>query len=184
MFFVKRLGALLTGFSGVLLVWNLLTPENEDHRLNVILHGTLGVLFLVSVFTPFTVGAGLQVGAVFIGAFAVALAGDMQPAGALGALGVLLIYTYSKFQRLPLWVLIVVPLVQFANGFLAAYQCWYTPLLAFGHALCWATVPFVAVWVVWEMLNQYSEELVKQNRELLEINKELLGEGKCRRKPR
>jgi hypothetical protein len=67
-------------------------------------------------------------------------------------------------------------IAQFVFSFTASIIIGYTALIAIGHSVIWSSVPFVCVWLGWTIMRQFSEDVIKQNRDLLEINKELMEE--------
>lgn len=178
MSFSRRVSLVLGIFSLLLLVWNIVTPSNEDHVVNVAEHFILTLVFGITFVLPIKVSNVIQVVMIFIAAWIAAFTGDLQPSGAIGTAAVVLAYTYSKFQPLSAWILGTVSTTQFLGALWATQQAGYTPLVGIGHAVLWAVLPLVGVWLLWQALYEFAEKMLKQNRELLEINKTLVAGGK------
>lgn len=176
--FYHRVGLVMALFSLCSLVGNLLTPGNEHHYVNIFEQGVLVGAFGMSAVLPVSIGSWAQIGALFGAALVAALTGSLGAAGALGAGAVILTYVYGAFQTLPLRVVVGVGVVQGLTAFLAAMVEHRTLLGSFVAALLWTIFPLVGVWLLWSVLQEFAEKVVAQNRELLEINKNLMRGGK------
>jgi hypothetical protein len=172
----KRVGLVFAVFCLVLLAWNIATPSNEDHVLNIIEHSILSLLFIISVIIDNKVSRYIQIAALFVGSGITAISGDLQPASAVSTVAVIMAYVYWKFQTFNVYFLISVSVAQFIFSLTASIISGYTPLISTGHSVIWSAVPFVCVWLGWTIMRQFSEDVIKQNRDLLEINKELMEE--------
>lgn len=176
--FYRRAGVVFAGFCLLMLVWNLATPANEDHWLNVVEHSTLATGFVVSVFVRFPLARWVQVGMLFLGAWMTAFAGDIPPAATVGTLATILAYAYGKFQPFPQFLMLGIAIMQLGVTFTSSVIHGQPTLVAAGRAIVWALLPLVGVWLFWNIMQQFAEKVLKQNRELLEINKTLVAGGK------
>lgn len=174
----QRVGTVFTMFSLAALVGNLLTPENKDHLLNVLEQLVLTIVFIGTIVIRKEVAKPLQVGALFAAAAVAAFTRDIGPATILGTTAVLLTYVYGRFQRISKPRMTVVALVQASLALLAALRSGEPFPRALVMASLWAVFPLVGVWLLWSVFQSFAEEIIAQNRELLEINKTLVAGGK------
>lgn len=172
----KRVGLVFAVFCLVLLAWNIATPSNEDHILNIIEHSILSLLFIISAIIDNKISRYIQIVALFVGSGITAMAGDLQPASSVSTVAVVLAYVYWKFQTFNIYFLMSVSISQFVFSLTASIISGYTPLISIGHSIIWSSVPFLCVWLGWTIMCQFSDDVIKQNRDLLEINKELMEE--------
>jgi len=175
----RQVGAFFGIFTMIMLVWNLLTPDNHDHWLNVTEHSILSMLFLFSTSVKPSFGTILQIGALFLGAFMTATTGDIQPAGVVGMTAAILTYIYSRFQSFGLVTVSLVAGLQFSVAITGAVAAGYDPLVSFGHAIVWTAISLVGVWISWVALQQFSARILKTTKEVHEINKTLMSERKA-----
>lgn len=173
----RRTGAVFGAFCLLMLAWNIATPANEDHWINVIEHSVLSVIFLVSTMTSFRVSGFLQVLAFFLASWIATYTGDMQPSAVLGTTAVLLTFIYSRFHTLGPWLTSVVTTAQFFGVFSAASIAGYSPLISLGHACVWTMFSLVGVWLLWVAMQQFSSRVLKNSIEVHEINKTLMKKG-------
>jgi len=175
----RQVGVFFAIFTLIMLLWNLATPLNPDHWLNIVEHSILSVLFLFSTSLKSSPGTILQISSLFLGAFLTASTGDMQPAGMVGTVGVVLTYIYSRFQAFGTVTVSIVAGLQFAVVIVGALLADYPPLIAIGHAVMWTAASLVCVWVAWVALQQFSARILKTTKEVHEINKTLMSERKA-----
>ncbi len=175
----RLIGSIGLAFCSLLLFWNILTPENEDHWINVAEHSIIALSCLVSTGLRPGPGGFVQVVALLIGSGLTAYAGDLQPAGAVGGMAVLLTFLYSRFQTISNPVLVAITLFQFGSAFAAGLGAGYRPTIAMGHAFVWAVLPLVFVWIVWETMKKFSDRVLRASKEVHEINKTLMSERKA-----
>lgn len=173
----RRIGLGFATFCGLLLAWTIVTPENPDHLLCLAIHGVLTPLFAFSTMANVKVGGSIQVVGLFFGATLTAMAGDFQPASAVGSVAVLLIYAYGGFKSIRARVIVPVSVVQFGLTLWAALSVEFSVKVAVGHAVAWTSFSLVGVWAVWLIFQQYAVDIVKQNREVLELSKEIMKKG-------
>lgn len=180
----RRIGLGFASFCGLLLAWTIITPENPDHLVNLVIHATLAPAFAFSTMAGVKVGGWVQVAALFFGASLTAMAGDFQPASAVGSVAVLLIYAYGGFKSIRPSVIIPVSIAQFGLTLWAAWVGEYNLTIALGHALAWTSFSLLGVWVIWMIFQAYAKEILElerkiteQNREMLEATKEMLKKG-------
>lgn len=171
----QRVGIVFCTFSLLALIGNMFTPYNDDHLLNVIELGTLVALFGISIVIREKTSSILQLCLIFIAAMIAAYTGDLGPAGAIGTVGVVLTYVYGKFQRFDKRTIVIVAMLQGCIAFIGSMRSDHLCVEIIIQAILWALFPLVGVWIIWYIMLDFSEDLLKQNRDLLEINKELLG---------
>lgn len=172
----QKIGAGFALFCALMFGWAIITPSNPDHVLCLLIHGILTPMFLFSITKTVGVGGAIQVLALMIGSILTAIAGDFQPASSVGAMAVILVYAYSGFRSINIYVIIPVSLGQFALTFFAAVVNGFPMILSLGHAIAWTSFSLVAVWVVWIVFQQFAKDIVSQNRDLLDLSKKLKGE--------
>lgn len=170
----QRVGIVFCIFSLLALAGNVFTPYNNDHLLNVIELGTLVVLFGFSIVIQEKISSILQLCLIFIAAIIAAYTGDLGPAGAIGTVGVVLTYVYGKFQRFDRRTIVIVAILQGCIASIGSMRSDHLCVEIIIQAILWAVFPLVGVWLMWIILFQFSEKILRQNRELIEINK-LLG---------
>jgi len=174
----KRVGLVFGVFSLILLVWNIITPLNEDHTVNIIEHIFLMLMFSFSTVVKNPFNKYLQVSSLFVGSWIAGVLGELQASATVGTVAVILTYGYSAFQPLSKIVVIGAFVVQLLGVSFAALRAEYPLAVAFGHGLVWSLLPLLGVWLYWKLMQQFSKDLIAQNRELLEINKSLVAGGK------
>ncbi len=175
----RLIGSLIGAFSVFLLAWNLSTPVNPDHWVNVT--EDLVILFaaLLSVVQKPAFGAILQVGALFVGAWLTASTGDLPPAGVVGTVAIFLTYVYGGFQGLDEVKVIIVGALQLGGTFFGAMRFGHDPLLSLGHAVVWTAGSIVVVSIGWLAMRKYAEKVLRVSREVHGINKTLMSERKA-----
>src|SRR4030042_387667 len=173
----KRVGLVFGAFSLILLVWNIITPLNEDHIVNIVEHSFLVLMFSFSILIKNPFNKYLQVSSLFVGSWIAGALGELQASAAVGTVAVILTYGYNAFQPLSKVVIIGAFVVQLLGVSFAALRAEYPLAVAFGHGLVWTLLPLVGVWLYWELMQLFSKVLIAQNRELLEINKSLMSGG-------
>ena len=174
----QRVGVVFAGFSLASLVGNLLTPENEDHLLNVVEQLGLTMMFIMTIVGHREVAQHLQVGSLFVASAVAAVTGDVGVATVLGTVAVLLTYVYGKFQKIPKVKITIVAVVQGVLALVAALYSEQPFPRALVVASLWAVFPLIGIWLLWSVFQSFAEEVIAQNRELLEINKTLVAGGK------
>lgn len=167
----RQIGLGFATFCFYCLGWAFLTPENPDHLTNLLIHGVLGPLFLLSTTQKVVIGGGMQVFGLFFGAALTALAGDFQPASGVGSLSIFLIYAYGGFKSIRIGIVLPIAAVQFVGTGWAATVTGYPLVEAVGQAVTWTAFSLVGVWVIWLAFQRYAEKIVKQNRDMLELIK-------------
>ena len=172
----QKIGAGFALFCALMFGWAIITPSNPDHILCLLIHGILTPMFLLSITKNIRLGGTIQVLALLIGSILTAIAGDFQPASAVGAMAVLLVYAYNGFRSINIYVIIPVSLGQFALTFFAAVINGFPMILSLGHAVVWTSFSLVAVWAIWIVFQQFAKDIVSQNRDLLDLSKKLKGE--------
>ncbi len=175
----RLIGSIGLAFSSLLLFWNILTPENPDHWVNIIEDSIIALSCLVSTALRPGHGGFVQVISLLIGSGMTAYAGYLHPAGFVGGLAVLLTFLYSRFQTIGNPVLVAITLFQFGSAFSAGLAVGYRPTIAMGHAFVWAVLPLVFVWIVWETMKKFSDRVLRASKEVHEINKTLMSERKA-----
>lgn len=173
----RILAPILLVFSLLLLAWNIATPGNEDHVVNVAEDLILVAAFAASMFLTPAAGGMVQVAAMFIASSLTAYAGDFQPAAFVGALALMLTFAYRQFRTIPDYLLSMIVGVQFAGVFFAAMVVGYSVELSIGHALLWTVAPMVTVWVIWQIMKAWAPMVVKNSSEVHELNKKLMSKG-------
>lgn len=173
----RQIGLGFATFCFYCLGWAFLTPENPDHLTNLLIHGVLGPLFLLSTTQGVIAGGAMQVFGLFFGGALTALAGDFQPASGVGSLSIFLIYAYGGFKTIRVGVVLPIAVVQFVGTGWAATVTGYPLVEAVGQAVTWTAFSLVGVWVIWLAFQRYAKEIIKQNREVLDLQKEILKKG-------
>jgi hypothetical protein len=177
----QRFGITFSLFSLVTLVWNLFTPDNPDHLGNLLLAGGLCLPLAISYFLPHLVAKTLQVVAFACVAFFPTYFTGEPFFGAVSAvIGLALTYAYGGYRTHRAWKLPVTMSIVFIIFALA------TPIINLEstlRAFVWTVYVGLACAVLWMILEDvdarfhrlFASELIKQNRELLDINKKLAG---------
>lgn len=173
----RQIGLGFATFCFYCLGWAFLTPDNPDHLTNLIIHGILGPIFLLSTTQTVVIGGTMQVLGLFFGAALTALAGDFQPASGVGSLSIFLIYAYSGFKSIRIGVVLPIAVIQFVGTGWAATVTGYSVVEAVGQAVTWTSFSLVGVWVIWLTFQKYAADIIKQNREVLDLQKEILKKG-------
>lgn len=164
-----------------LIFWHLATPLNPDHALNMAMHPTLAVLFFVSVFLKSRPSVWLQIFALALGAVLCGSVGSFHAAAAVGIVAMILLYAQGNFGTMAVARVVVASSAQFVNVSVSAWIYGQSPVVAMGHGLVWLVASILVVMIFWVGFNHMYREIVKQNHDLNEVNKKLLGELHGRR---
>lgn len=180
----KRVAVMFAIFSGLSLVFNVFTPDNPDHLLNVIEHSCLVIVFVASFFAHKQFAGVLQILALSAAAFIPMQINDSPFFGAVISVFVLvLIYAYGGYRSSPWWKL---PTTFLTLLFLCAIaSSKFTPpsFEMWARAFGWTSFISLFCFVLWLIVDDierrfhadFAQDLIRQNRELLEINKQLVG---------
>lgn len=164
-----------------LIFWHIATPLNPDHVLNLAMHPTLAVLFFVSIFLRSRLGVWLQIFTLAIGAVLTGSVGSFHAAAAVGIVAMILLYAQGNFGTIATTRVTVAFLAQLVNVSISAWIYGLSPIVAVGHGVAWLIGSILLVLIFWVGFNHMYREIVKQNHDLNEVNKKLLGELHGRR---
>lgn len=183
----QRIGILSASFAAFSLMWNVFTPSNPDHVLNVIEHSALWVVFTASIFMPIKAAQALQILSLIVIAYIPMGISDSPFWGAVVAtLTLVLAYAYGGFKTQAAWKLPAITVGMFTLCAIASSNFTPPSIEMYGRAAVWTLAIAFFVGILWliviEIRRQFFEEfaakLILQNRELLDINKKLI-EGGC-----
>lgn len=181
----QRISAIFGVFAGFELVWNVLTPSNPQHVLNVAENACLLVLFCVTYFSPRKISEILHVVALSVVAFIPMGMDDSPFFGAVVAIfALILIYAYGGYQTRPWWKMAT------TNAAL-----WWLCSVAMSHfsapsienyfrAATWVLFINVFCFVLWivvdhrERTRALERSILDENRRLISENKRLIKEMK------
>lgn len=163
-------------FCTSLIFWHLSTPANPDHVLNLMMHPTLAVMFFISVGLKPRTGVWVQISALSLGAIITGLSGSFHAAAAVGIVAMILLYSQGDFGTIGTARLIVASSAQLANVSISAWIYGQAPIVAMGHGIAWLLGTILILLIFWAGFNLMAREIIKQNHDLNEVNKRLLGE--------
>lgn len=174
----KRIALTFSLFSAFAFLANVATPSNPDHLLNLVETGSMTASFALSYFLPVAASGGLQVLSLAVGAFIPMGITDSPFFGAiLAVFALVLVYAYGGYRTRPFWKLpasfvsLLILCAISTSRFTPPTQ--ETLIRAIGWTLCICVFLFV-LWQVMEAVKLRSNaELIKQNRDLLDINLQL-----------
>lgn len=182
----QEISLLFGGFSLVTLLWNVATPENPDHLLNVIEQSCLCLAFALSYFWHSHGAEALQVFALVVAAFIPMGISDSPFFGAvIATFALVLIYAYGGYRTMAFWKLPVtfVGLV----GLCAIATSHFDPpsFDTYGRSIMWALFISLFCVVLWRVVKHIERrfyliretELLKLNKELIELNRDLIAGG-------
>ena len=174
----KKIGSAFSTFCLILLGWHLLTPENPHHVINVMLHSVTCFLFFVSTFTSIRVCRYLHPAILLAGASITAWGGNFPVAAIISFVAVFLHYSYGGFHTLSTFRVIGTVIGMFLMFYFSILVSGYGYAPSYAMALVWTTFSLGLFWFVWLILQYFAADIVQQNRDLLELNKELT-KGDC-----
>lgn len=170
--------------SSLVLVWNLITPGNPDHVLNLIVATILTAWMVVCLFVPERVSQvshSLTLGGsafVYVG-----VDGGFFSSGTLTIILFVLIHAYGAFRTHALWKLPLSVLAIYVLSSISSAHFTVPGVEAYGRAAMWTLMVIGFLFVLWSALQEFrrqfhedfAADLIKQNRQLLELNKQLSG---------
>ena len=181
----KRVALIFSLFSVISFVLNVFTPTNPDHLLNVIEHGCLLTIFILTYFLPDRPSGVLQIIALSVAAIIPMGLSDSPFFGAVVAVFVLvLIYAYGGYQSHKGWKMTATFLSLFFICAIASSNFMPPSLEMYVRSFGWALFISVFCFVLWlivedikrQFFSSFATEIITQNRELLELNKQLARE--------
>lgn len=178
------IGVVFGLFCSFMIIIHIYTPENPDHILNLAMHPTLAILFFISATVSFEAAGVIQVFAMSLGAFLVATTGSFHPAGSVGIVALLLFYGYGGFVTIGGYSAIIAVVLQFGNVWLATWIAKGNALIAIAHAIGWTAASVLVIFLIWGFYQLWALKLIKQNIGIVKQNRELLEMNKLLKKGR
>lgn len=180
----RRVSIIGICLASCVLVWNLITPGNPDHALNLIVATILTVWMVACLFLPeriSQVSHSLTLGGsafVYVG-----IDGGFFSSGTLTIILFVLIHAYGAFRTHALWKLPLSVLAVYILSSVSSAHFTVPGIEAYGRAAMWTLMVIGFLFVLWcalqEFRRQFHEEyasaIIQQNRQLLELNKQLAG---------
>lgn len=166
------------------LVWNLITPGNPDHVLNLIVATVLTAWMVACLFVPEIIAKFSHAWALGSSAFVYVSTGDgFFFSGTLTIILFVLIHAYGAFRTHALWKLPLSVLAIYVLSSISSAHFTAPGVEAYGRAAMWTLMVIGFLFVLWSALQEfrrqfheeYAASLIAQNRKLLEQNRELLG---------
>ncbi len=166
------------------LVWNLITPGNPDHVLNLIVATILTAWMVACLFLSERVAQvshSLTLGGsafVYVG-----VDGGFFSSGTLTIILFVLIHAYGAFRTHALWKLPLSVLAIYALSSISSAHFTVPGVESYGRAAMWTLMVIGFLFVLYLALQEfrrqfheeYAADLITQNRQLLELNKRLAG---------
>lgn len=170
----QKLAVIFGAFAGIELVWNVFTPNNPHHDLNVTEHACLLVLFTLTYFTPKRPAEALQVLALIVVAFIPMGMEDSAFFGAVVAvIALILIYAYGGYQSRPWWKYLTTNVALFWICSVSMSHFATPSWEVYGRTATWVLFVNVFCIILWiivqhrERMGAFARELIEQNRKLL-----------------
>lgn len=176
----RQIGLVFAWFCALMFFWNLATPSNPDHVLNLFMHCGLTLAFLGSTFAPEKAGFIAQVAALGVGAIVTGTTGSYYAAGAVGAVAILMYYSTTGLVSMSPWQPLSAAGLQWANIAFSAWMAGKDVPHAIGHGTAGMGATMAALWALWLLSLVWKKAVIVQNRNLLEI----LKERECKDGPR
>lgn len=180
----KRIGLIFSLASAVSLAFNIFTPDNPDHILNVVEQSCLVLVFALSCYAGFPFGGVMQIIALSVAAFLPMQINDSPFFGAvISVFALVLIYAYGGYRTAVWWKLPITFSTLFILCAIASSKFTPPSIEMYARAFMWALFIVVFCLVLWLIVADiehrfhadFAARIIKQNRDLLELNKELSG---------
>ncbi len=170
----RVVGLVFVVSSFLVLVWNALTPSNPDHVLNMIEVSGACAFFTLAYFAPDRFAQATQILVLAVAAFIPMSIPTSEFWGLFIAFMALnLLFAYGGFETRPWWKYFATNAVLYALCAIALSKFGeMTPEMYF-RAGFWTGMLNMGLWIEWGAVQYYLRQYVKQNRTLLEINKDL-----------
>lgn len=175
----QDVASLFTGLALSVFAWNVSTPSNPDHILNLVEMGVVTVVSAWTYFLPRKAAEALQV--LMLAVVAFLPFGGIQAEPFIGAFIIVaasaLTWAYDGFRTRPWWKLVVIDaaLLYFCAAATARFSA--PGLEAFGRATMWVVAINAGGYLIWrvsrERIRLETVDYIVQNRKLLDLNKEL-----------
>ncbi len=178
----KSISVVFASFAGLMLVWNVFMPNNPHHDLNIIEMSCLLVVFTFTYFSHSQLAKATHILTLGVVAFIPMGIAESPFFGAVIAVfALVLLYAYGgyrthAFWKIPVTFVVLVVLCSLATSY-------FSPPgpIVIARAFIWTVFIFVFLGVLYLILedikrkfySEFASELIEQNRQLLEINKEL-----------
>ena len=180
----RRVTIIIATLAAAMLLWNLVTPGNPDHILNVveacvILAGMLACLWAIP---PRFVQAVHSITLALAAVIAASTDGGLFFSGAMTVLLFVLIHAYGAFREHALWKLPAAVASIFLLCSVSSAHFTVPGPESLGLAAMWTLFVVGFLFVLWlalqefrrQFLDEFALDLVAQNRKLLDENKSLL----------
>lgn len=174
----RQVSLALSAFSFVLIVWNLATPFNPDHNLNLYENALWSVLFMLSFWAKSDrVCHWLQLIPIALSAFiAASTDGGLFFSGIITVFWFVLLYTYGGFKTNAIWKLPLSVGAIFSLCAIASAKFTLPGLEALGRAAMWTLLVIGHLFFLWRVVRElerqfhegFAASLIKNNRQLLE----------------
>lgn len=175
----RHIGIVFALFCLGLFCWHLTTPNNPQHDIALISMSIWAGIFMVSALFSMRVARVIQPGTLFVGAGFTVYFGNFPVAALIFGIAALVFWAYGGFRQLRF--------AQVATTYGVVFSVYFAGILitdyGYGPAYILATVYTVLVtlgfWLIWQLFILFASDLLTQNHNLNEANKELLkGDGK------
>ena len=182
----KRIGLIFALFSAFSLVFNIFTPDNPEHLMNVIEQSCLVLVFTLSYFAPNPFAGVLQILALAATAFIPMHINDSPFFGAvISVFALVLIYAYGGYQSQAWWKLPTTFITLFVLCAIASSNFGPPSVLMYARAFGWTLFISVFCFVLWFIVDDIKlkyylsmKTRIDQNlNELRDIKKTLGSEG-------
>lgn len=136
----------------------------------------MAVMFFMSIWLEPRPGVWVQISALTLGAILTGSTGSFHAAAAVGIVAMILLYAQGDFGTISTIRLIVASSAQLTNVSISAWIYGLAPIVAMGHGIAWLFGTILLLLIFWAGFNLLAREIIKQNHDLNEANKRLLGE--------
>jgi hypothetical protein len=176
----KKFGTLFGAFCLLMLVWHSLTPDSPHHAINMALHSSMCIGFFVSTLFSIKAAKWIHPALMLIGAGLTSWAGNFTVSATISFVAYMLHYAYGGFNSISLKKIVSSFVLLFVMFFVSVYFSKYGASYshAYGIALVWTGFTVGLFWAVWIGFENFAKDIIRQNRDLLELTKKL-SKGAC-----
>lgn len=181
--FHKTIGLVLLGVDLFAFMFNVFTPSNPNHALNMTEQAIIAVVLILAHYAPTRLGQALQTVIVGGVAFVPVTVPDSSQWGVIiGLIALILIFAYDGYRTRRIWKFFATNAALF--GLCVAGASLYEPLtvLTVSRSLGQVILIDALCWLIWavvehrEKTGAFAKDLIEQNRKVLEELKKVAGE--------
>jgi hypothetical protein len=181
--FHKNIGLVLLGVDLFAFMFNVFTPSNPDHILNMTEQAIIAAVLILAHFAPTKLGQALQI--VIVGSVAfipVSVSDSWQWGVIVGLIALILIFAYDGYRTRRIWKFFATNAALF--GLCIAGASLYEPVttLVVARSLGQVILIDAICWLIWSVVEHrektgaFAKGLIEQNRNILEELKRVVAE--------